>query len=97
MPKSRRRRLLSNETLFREINDAVQIYYLKDGVSHADFVCECSDRSCVAKITLSREEYGSVRLHPTRFFVVPGHELGELERTVQENSVFTVVQKPVVP
>jgi len=92
-----RNALLRTATLFRELNEAVQVYYRADGHTKADFVCECSDAHCVDPVRLTPTEYADVRSHPTRFFVVPGHEMDELERVVEENERFTVVQKPVVP
>jgi hypothetical protein len=51
----------------------------------------------VDAIRLSPAEYADVRAHPTRFFVIPGHELEEIERVVEENGRFTIVETPVVP
>ena len=38
-----------------------------------------------------------IRAHPTRFFVTPDHEYEEIERVVERNGHFLVVEKPVVP
>jgi hypothetical protein len=59
-------------------------------------VCECSDPACVEKVRLTRAEYGDVRRHPTRFFLVPGHE-ALVDRIVEMKPRFTVVEKPLVP
>jgi hypothetical protein len=83
--------------LFRELNDAVQVYFRVDGDTRGTFVCECSDTSCVDAVLLAPVEYADVRAHPTRFFVVPGHEYEEIERVVEQNDRFMVVEKPVVP
>jgi hypothetical protein len=40
-------------------------------------------------------EYASVRRHPTRFIVVPGHEDGDIERIVGARDGYLVVEKPV--
>jgi hypothetical protein len=37
-----------------------------------------------------------VRRHPTRFFLVPGHE-ALVDRIVEMKPRFTVVEKPLVP
>jgi hypothetical protein len=79
------------------LNQAVQVYYRSNGHSQADFVCECSDASCVDPISLTPTEYGDVRAHPTRFFLIPGHELEEIERVVEQSGHFLVVEKPAVP
>jgi hypothetical protein len=94
---SGRRELFRIETLFREVNEAVEVYYRTNGHSQGDFVCECSDSSCVDPIRLTPAEYQDIRAHPTRFFLIPGHELEEIERTVETNAHFLVVQKPLVP
>jgi hypothetical protein len=51
----------------------------------------------VDAVRLSPAEYADVRAHPTRFFVVPGHEREELDRVVEQNARFAVVEKPIVP
>jgi hypothetical protein len=65
--------------------------------TEAQFVCECSDPVCVEKLRLTRTEYGEVRIHPTRFFLVPGHEEDLVDRIVETRSSFTIVEKPLVP
>jgi hypothetical protein len=94
---SDRGELIRIETLFRELNEAVQVYYRTNGNSQGDFVCECSDSNCAEPISLTRTEYQDVRAHPTRFFLVPGHELEAIERVVEKNDAFLVVEKPLVP
>jgi hypothetical protein len=89
--------LIRNEALFREVNEAVQVYYRVGDHTEAQFICECSDRTCVDKLRLSRDEYTSVRDHPTRFFVVPGHEFEVVDRVVRKHGAFTIVEKPLVP
>lgn len=89
--------LIRIEALFRELNNAVQVYFHTDGETRGSFVCECSNETCVDPVELTPAEYGDVRAHPTRFFVVPGHEDEEIERVVEENGRFVIVEKPVVP
>jgi hypothetical protein len=73
------------------------VYYRVGDRTEAQIICECSDPTCVDKLRLSRDEYTSVRDHPTRFFVVPGHELSVVDRVVRGHGRFTVVEKPLVP
>ena len=91
----RQRRLGLNETLFREVNERVKS--VSEGFAEpeamAEFVCECGDDSCAARIQMSLAEYERVRSSPIRFVIVPGHELPEVERVVEENDRFTVVEK----
>lgn len=92
-----RAELIRTETLFREVNEAVQVYFRVDQGTEGQFVCECSDPTCVDKVRLTRSEYMDVRGHPTRFFLVPGHEVEIVDRVVGQNGGFTVVEKPLVP
>jgi hypothetical protein len=79
------------------VNEAVQVYYRVEDHTEGQFVCECSDATCVGKVFLRPVEYADIREHPTRFFVLPGHEVVGVERVVEENDGFSVVEKPVVP
>jgi hypothetical protein len=73
------------------------VYYKGNGEQHGEFVCECSEPSCVDSVTVSPAQYTDIRSHPTRFFLVPGHEVPGLERTIEELPGLTIVEKPVVP
>lgn len=97
-PDSRDRAvLIRTETLFRDVNEAVQVYYRVGERTEAQFVCECSDPGCVDKVRLTRAEYADVRDYPTRFFLVPGHEQEVVDRIVETRTGFTIVEKPLVP
>jgi hypothetical protein len=56
------------------------------------YLCECEEERCTNVISLSREEYESVRAHPRRFVMVAGHE-SERDQVVQEGAGFTVIEK----
>jgi hypothetical protein len=92
---ARRRRAARNQSLFRaanerleSVNESFQIV-----LERVDFACECVDMSCTEAIPLSISEYEAIRSHPNRFFVVRGHEVDELERIVDANGRFVVVEK----
>jgi hypothetical protein len=55
-------------------------------------LCECGNPGCNARIELVETEYEAVRRVPTRFVVVPGHELPELERVVETRTTYRVVE-----
>lgn len=57
------------------------------------YVCECSDPTCGARISLTRFEYEAVRGYPTRFAIATDHENPEVDQLVSEGGRFTVVQK----
>ena len=49
-------------------------------------MCECSLDGCTDTVGLTIDEYETVRRHPTRFVVVPGHVKWEFERVVDAAS-----------
>jgi hypothetical protein len=57
------------------------------------FVCECGEEACRERVYLSLAEYETVRASPIRFAVLPGHEVPEAERVVEERDGYLVVEK----
>jgi hypothetical protein len=88
---SREERVGKNEALFREVNERIREVSAFDG--DVEFLCECGDASCTQPITMSIAEYEALRAHPTRFVIVPGHEFPDLERVVEQNDRYAVVEK----
>jgi hypothetical protein len=94
---ARARRIAENETLFRDLNEEV------GAVAHAfsvggeertfDFLCECGDASCAARVPVTLAAYEELRSSPVRFVVVPGHEVTEVERVVETHAAYAVVEK----
>jgi anti-sigma B factor antagonist len=56
------------------------------------FICECGDRACGGLLQLSVAEYEAVREHAARFAISPNHENPEVERVVEQNGRFAVVE-----
>jgi len=85
-----------NETIFREMNewteDASDARLSDDG-SENWYLCECSDRGCTEPISLTREEYESIRSVPVRFAIALNHENPEIDRVLFENLRFATVEK----
>lgn len=88
-------RIGSNESLFREVNERIQEVSTEiPGLQEREaFVCECGASSCSALIRLTIPEYEGVRAFPARFVVVPGHEMTDVERVVDEQGGYFVVEK----
>jgi hypothetical protein len=87
------RRVGINESLFREVNERIgELGELYDA-GDVEFVCECGDTGCAERVTLTIRQYEAVRAEPSRFFLVPGHERLDVERVVEENAEFFVVEK----
>ena len=87
-----KRRLVHNEELFREVNEARAEASAGTGRKLA-FVCECSDRDCTARFEMSAADFEHIRRSERRYVVVPGHELPELEHVVEDRGEFEVVEK----
>jgi hypothetical protein len=91
----RERRIVLNETLFREVNERVK------GLNETfatftelmDLVCECGARHCVERFAMPPDEYEALRSNPDHFAVVPGHEIADVERIVSRCGAYDVVEK----
>jgi hypothetical protein len=84
-----------NESLFREGNERLGGLRAATGSPElpAKFHCECGQETCTEWIWMSLGDYETVRSQDDRFAVVPGHETPELERVVERNARFLVVDK----
>ena len=90
----RKRRLVENENLFREVNEQIQrLTATLHGPGPYDFVCECSNRDCDRHVTLTLADYEAVRAQGDRFLVAPGHVLPDIERVVEVHDAYEVVDK----
>jgi hypothetical protein len=92
----RERRIAKNEALFRAVNERIK--EIRDKTERPDedfaqFVCECGREECVAEVALTLHEYERVRLDPTHFVVLPGHETAVVEWVLAENERYAVVRK----
>jgi hypothetical protein len=87
-------RLARNQALFREVNE--RLLELSEGFqdgSMQQFVCECSNEECTLTITMNHDEYESVRARSTFFVVSTGHEILEVEKVIDRQNGWTIVQK----
>ena len=90
---ARSARLADNEAVFRLANDAIASNR-RDRADRHEYLCECGDEECFERLQLSKDEYETVRAHPARFFVAPGHEdLTAGEVVVAECNRYSVVEK----
>jgi hypothetical protein len=90
-------RIARNEALYRAINENIEQLTKDVGEGsnqYVDFLCECGrDEGCPAELAMTVAEYESVRSQDDRFALKPGHETPELERVVEANARFVVVDK----
>jgi hypothetical protein len=82
------------EALFREVNE--QVRRLADigdpSRPGGDFICECSQDTCMERVHVPLATYEAVRGHPRRFIILPGHE-DDFEHVVGRDHSFLIVEK----
>ena len=88
-----------NETFFREVNEQIEAVSqtIPATESTMEFLCECDDLGCQAKLQVTRAEYEAVRAEPTHFIVSPDHADPRVEHVVLTNERFLVVEKEGSP
>jgi hypothetical protein len=85
---------VGNETRSRELNEWIdESNEGRDASATDPFVCECSDGSCRATISLTHVEYEEVRSHGTHFVIARDHESPELDSMVSERHGFSIIRK----
>ena len=86
-------RAARNEALFREVNEEVaRLEHRLEGDAPL-FVCECADETCVERVSVPLDAYEELRSHPRRFVLKPGHEQEQVERVVETNDGYILVEK----
>jgi hypothetical protein len=78
--------------LWRELNEAIHQIADTFGVDDLELVCECEHADCVAFISVTPDNYETVRRFPTRFLTRAEHVSLD-ERIVQETALYVVVEK----
>ena len=56
-------------------------------------ICECADLRCNAMLVATAADYAKRSSGPAGFWVRPGHEIPALERVIEVNMDYAVVQK----
>ena len=91
---ARERRVIRNETLFRDVNERIED--VSEEVPRSEFIgflCECGEPVCVEQIELTREEYEQIRKVPDHFAIKPGHEHPDFERVLNNEERYAVIDK----
>jgi hypothetical protein len=98
----RARRLRANEELMEELNRRMEraigeIREEDDDEPDAPiaFLCECSHLDCRERIHLEPSRFDRIHRDPEQFILVPGHEIPDVERIVDQFGDFLVVRKLV--
>jgi hypothetical protein len=87
-----------NEALMRTVNEQIAAADKRAaGWSLADdqftFQCECGQIGCEGRVLMTMSEYERARSQRDRFALVPGHENDQIERVVERNERFVIVDK----
>ena len=94
MDKPLQRRVAANESVYREVNEAIERgLWPGEGDSLVAFRCECASLECNRLVELTPREYERVRDDPRRFLMLRGHELPEVETVVESHDDYVVVRK----
>lgn len=95
MSDERQIRIAENESRFRAINDRLEreLRSIADAGEALDFVCECGHLSCRESIPVPAGDYETVRANPRAFFLVPGHEIPDVEQIIERRGDYLVVEK----
>jgi hypothetical protein len=91
--KRTRERIAKTESLFRNVNEGIREASDRLDSEIADFICECGDSTCTEHVRVPIEEYERVRESPTHFLVRPGHVKGPIERVVEQERHYSVIEK----
>lgn len=87
-----KQRITNAEINGRRVNEAIERGDGEPGP--AVFVCECGHIGCTSTVEMEIAEYEKVRANFDRFLVLPGHEIPEVDRVVEDHSHYLVVVKP---
>jgi hypothetical protein len=82
------RRIALSQAALRGLNEAMRAPAGRRLV----FRCECGRIGCNELIGLSAGEYETVRAHPRRFAIVPGHEVDQIDYPVEHHETYVVVE-----
>jgi hypothetical protein len=91
----REHRVGENEALYRSINERIEDLNEAFGTLSGAMtvICECGDGACAEQIELDVPTYERVRADPTHFIVRPGHDIPDVEETVEKHERYWIVEK----
>ena len=86
-----KQRITQAEINGRRVNEAIERG--EGNTAPTVFVCECGHIGCNSTVELEIAEYEGVRTNFDRFFVLPGHEIVEVDQVVERHPEYLVVIK----
>jgi hypothetical protein len=92
--KSERPGAVKVENVFRNANESMAAkareLWLEPSIP---FLCECSNKRCFARISLTLEEYEEARAAPQRYLTISGHEVEGAALVIADDKRFALVEK----
>jgi hypothetical protein len=86
-----------NQIVFRAVNERIaELTRRLNKTGVCLFICECGDPACAESLEVLWEEYEAVRADPARFIVLDGHQRRGVERVVDGNGRYLVVERIAV-
>ena len=78
-----------------EIDQRHQVKAARNRTAAGDtrLICECADARCNATLAATGADYAKRSGGAHGFWVRPGHEIARLERVVEQNEDYAIVQK----
>ena len=81
-----------NQVLFREVNERIAALSAGNEPAVNLLICECGDEACAESLEITPTEYERVRADGARFVVLTGHQLPEVEKVIEDNRRFLIVE-----
>jgi hypothetical protein len=90
---SRRKHEATEQARRRDTNESIEksMQWTRRVPANA-FFCECADPRCDRTVSLTIQEYESVRNRPNHFLIVLNHENPEVETVILETARFAIVE-----
>lgn len=86
-----------SQCLFRDVNERVKDINqaFSTVIVLGDWMCECANDECTRRISLTPDEYETIRADARRFAVAPSddHVFHDIEDVVQRSERYWVVEK----
>lgn len=97
---SRKERLIENEVIFKDVNQTIQEFIEEtEGPSNKKyaFYCECSRPNCHERVDLTTTQYEELHRNSKSFVLKPGHEFPEVEKVIEKDKDYQIVEKYFEP
>ena len=88
------KRAAHNETVARDLNESIEAAHQEAGrEGYVPMLCECGRADCEHVVAMTLDEYEAVREDPRRFALAPEHLRVQVERVVEDEGRYLVVEK----